>query len=74
MTREVLECKLNELVQPVVVSDKDLGHTEKFTLSAGYVMIESNEESLNELYQKADKAMFDAKKNGKSNFAEYQQE
>ena len=74
ITREVLERKLRELVQPVVVNSDDLGHTGKFTLSAGYVMIEGNEETLDELYRKADKAMFDAKKKGKSNFAEYQKE
>ena len=74
ITREILERKLKELVQPVVVSSDNPDLSGKFTLSAGYVMIEGNEETLDELYQKADKAMFDAKKRGKSNFAEYQQE
>ena len=74
ITREILERKLKELVQPVVVSSDNPDLSGKFTLSAGYVMIEGNGETLDELYQKADKAMFDAKKRGKSNFAEYQQE
>lgn len=74
ITREVLERKLRELVQPVVVTSDDMEHSGKFTLSAGYVMIEGKEETLDELYRKADKAMFDAKKRGKSNFAEYQQD
>ena len=71
ISRETLERKLKKLVQPVVVTSDNKEYSSKFTLSAGYVMIEGNTETLNELYQKADHAMFEAKKKGKSSYAGY---
>ena len=72
ISKDVLERKLKNLVEPVLVTSENQEYSNTFSLSAGYVMIEGKGEKLDELYRKADQAMFAAKRKGKSSYAKYE--
>ena len=68
---EDIERKLAEVIEAMEVSCKKGGREIIFTVSAGYAMIPDQGVEFDELYRKADIALFTAKMNGKGTFRKY---
>lgn len=66
-----IEKKLSLVLQSMVISQKKLSQELLFTVSAGYAMIPEQGLNFDELYKKADIALFTAKMNGKGTFFKY---
>ncbi|WP_243147935.1 EAL domain-containing protein [Bittarella massiliensis (ex Durand et al. 2017)] len=63
--------KLDAVVRSMVVSYKAQDHTIVFSISAGFAMAPEQGRTFDELYQKADMALFSAKMGGKNAFYKY---
>lgn len=68
---EDVERKLSEVVQAMQILCEKGGRKITFTASAGYAMIPEQGEEFDELYRKADIALFTSKMDGKSTFHKY---
>lgn len=66
-----MAAKLERLISEATVIRRTQDRDIVFTLSAGYVMIPEHGTEFNDLYQKADIALFSAKMSGKNSFLEY---
>lgn len=63
--------KLDTIVRSMRVSYKAQGHTIVFSVSAGFAMAPEQGRTFDELYKKADMALFSAKMGGKNAFCKY---
>lgn len=63
--------KLSRVVETMVVCCKNGNRDIRFSISAGYAMIPDQGTGFDELYRKADIALFAAKMEGKSSFRKY---
>ena len=75
LCRNIREEAVNEKLRQILSDMEVTYHTGKkaikFSISAGYAMIPRQGNTFDELYRKADTALFTAKMNGKSTFAQY---
>lgn len=69
--KEDIERKLEEVIEAMKVSCKKGGREIIFTASAGYATIPDQGVEFDELYRKADIALFTSKMNGKGTFRKY---
>lgn len=67
-----IEAKLTKIVDEISTTRRGDGHDITFSLSAGYVMIPEQGKEFDELYHKADVALFAAKLAGKCTFRKYE--
>lgn len=63
--------KLDTIVRSMVVTYKTKDHAIVFSISAGFAMAPEQGRTFDELYQKADMALFSAKMGGKNAFSKY---
>lgn len=68
---EDVECKIRNIIENIIIKRNDGERVVVFTISAGYVMIPEQGNSFEELYHKADIALFAAKAEGKKKFCKY---
>lgn len=68
-----VEKKLATIVKEMITVRSDGIHEVLFSLSAGYVMIPEQGKEFDELYRKADVALFAAKMDGKSSYRRYRE-
>ena len=66
-----IDKRIDEIVQSVAQSVSDQEHNEIFTVSSGYVMIPEQGWEFDDLYEKADMALYDAKQRGKNSHSKY---
>lgn len=64
--------KLEKVVKSMITVRSDGEHEIVFSVSAGYVMIPEQGREFDELYRKADVALFNAKMNGKGSFRKFE--
>lgn len=69
--QENIERRLSTIVQEIAFTRSDGEQEFSFTLSAGYAMIPEQGNSFEELYRKADIALFTAKAEGKREYKKY---
>ena len=67
-----VHAKLKKVVKGMITVRSDGEHEIVFSVSAGYVMIPEQGVEFDELYRKADVALFNAKMNGKGSFRRYE--
>lgn len=67
-----IERKLQEIVQSLMIAYSNHGRLSFFSISAGYVMAPEQGEKFEELFKKADAAMFAAKMAGKNSCKRYE--
>ena len=67
-----LETKLNELVQPLILRFEE--EERIHTVSVGYSGYPEDGRELKELYRKADRAMYNAKRSGRGTWRKFQKE
>ena len=66
---EEMNRKMAEVIKDTVICDEEKNMS--YTISAGYAMIPEDGKDFEELYMKADIALFEAKMDGKSSFKRY---
>lgn len=66
---EKMNRKMAEVIKDTVICDEEKNMS--YTISAGYAMIPEDGKDFEELYMKADIALFEAKMDGKSSFKRY---
>lgn len=68
----VLEQKMERLISEMMTTCQNEDRTLTFSVSAGYAMIPEHGNEFDELYQKADIALFTAKTEGKGTYRKYE--
>lgn len=71
ISQEAVECRLGKIIEEVFLRKSDGKQAVLFTLSAGYAMAPEQGCGFDELYRKADMALFAAKEDGKRQFRKY---
>lgn len=71
INQETVEYKLSNIIEHVVLKKSDGKQESRFTLSAGYAMVPEQGDSFDELYRKADMALFAAKADGKGKLRKF---
>ena len=69
INKEEMQRKMAEVIKETVICDEEKNMS--YTISAGYAMIPDDGKDFEELYMKADIALFEAKMDGKSSFKRY---
>ena len=74
VTQADIDRKINGIVHSVFAGQIENGQDAVFSISSGYVMIPEHGREFDDLYEKADMALYDAKLSGKNSYRMYNAE